>query len=348
MGLVLDILNDIRGQIAVDDTVLKEAKDRRNLVVKAALGIDGARGSFRSGSAAHGTVNAPVTDADAGIVLDRRTYPALGPDGDGDGPEDIVDALCELIGPVVRDDYPGAKMRRSRRGVYVTFASPLDDDQDPTVDLIPTLDRKDADGLWIPDLDNGDWSPSHPEEHTALFTSGSKELRALRARVTRLAKAWNKQWATGNRAVSSFNIEALVWEYVDDDALALGLDGALAGWFAYSRAELDKGRTKDPAGVSDDIKLLLTKDTVLQRIGGAADRLDEALKADAEGDEDKVRDLLSGVYRDYVDAPTESKSALAAALRGGNEGIGATASGIAVAAGKPLKTTRSFGGERDG
>ncbi len=350
MGTVLDILNDIRAKIAVDDDVLKEAKDRRNLVVGAAMGIDGTLGSFRSGRVAHGTVNAPVTDADAGIILDRRTYPTLGPDGEDKGPEDIVDELCELIGPVVREDYPDAAMRRSRRGVYVTFASPLDDEQDPTVDLIPTLTRKDADGLWIPDLDNNCWSASHPEKHTELFTSGTKERKALRARVARLAKAWNKQWATDNRALSSFNIEALVWEYIDDDALALGLDGALAGWFAYARDELDKGKTKDPAGVSDDIKLLLAKDTVLQRLGGAADRFEQALEADAEDDEAKVKDLLSGVYRDYVEAPAESKSALAAALRGGNEGIGVTKTGIAIGAGAtaPLKTTRSFGGERDG
>ena len=345
---MLDILNDIRAEIAVDDAVLKEAKDRRNLVVGAAMGIDGARGSFRSGSVAHGTVNAPVTDADAGIVLDRRTYPTLGPDGDGKGPEEIVDELCELIGPVAREDYPKAAARRFRRGVYVTFGAPLDDEQDPTVDLIPTLDRKDADGLWIPDRNDDSWSASHPEKHTELFTSGSKELRALRARVARLAKAWNKQWAKDNRALSSFNIEALVWEYVDDDAVALGLDGALAGWFAYARAELDKAQTKDPAGVSDAIKLLLAKDTVLQRVGGAADRLDQALAADAEGDEDKVKDLLSGVYRNYVEAPKDSKSALAAAMRDGNKGIGATKTGIAIGGATAMKTTRSFGEELDG
>jgi hypothetical protein len=346
MGLMLDILNDIRAEIAVDDAVLKEAKDRRNLVVGAAMGIDGARGSFRSGSVAHGTENAPVTDADAGIVLDRRTHPTLGPDGDGKGPEEIVDELCALIGPVVREEYPGAAMRRSRRGVYVTFASPLDDEQDPTVDLIPTLDRKDADGLWIPDLDNNNWSPSHPEKHTEFFTSGSNGLRAFRARIARLAKAWNKQWAKSDRALSSFNIEALVWEYIDDDAVALGLDGALAGWFAYARDELDEGQTKDPAGVSDDIKLLKTKDSVLQRLGGAADRLDQALTAD--GDEDKVKDLLSGVFRNYVEAPKDSKSELAAAMRDGNKGIGATKTGIAVGGATALKTTRSFGEELDG
>jgi len=223
---VLDILNDVRAEIAVDDAVLKEAKNRRDLVGGAAMDIVGALDWFRSGSVAHGTVNAPVTDADAGIVLDRRTYPTLGPDGDGEGAEEIVDKLCELIGPVVREDYPDAKMRRSRRGVYVTFASPLGDEQDPTVDLIPALTRKDADGLWIPDLDNKCWSASHPQKHTDLFTSGSDDLRALRARATRLAKAWNKQWVKDNRGLSSFNIEALVWEYVDNDALGLGLEGS--------------------------------------------------------------------------------------------------------------------------
>ncbi|HLX32598.1 MAG TPA: hypothetical protein VKR79_07505 [Gaiellaceae bacterium] len=339
MGLVLDILNDIRGQIAADSDVLTEAKARRDLVALVGMEFDGALRWFKSGSVAHGTVNAPVTDADAGIVLDRRSWPALGPDGDDEGPGDVVDALCALIGPVVRETYPDAKMRRSRRGVLVTFASPLDDEQDPTVDLIPTLTRKDADGLWIPDLDNNSWSPSHPEKHTELFIGGGKELRVHRARVVRLVKSWNKQWDVGNRALSSFNIEALGWEYVTDTSESL--DEAVAGWFAYARDELDAGLTKDPAGVSADIKLLLTKDETLRRLAGAAERMEQALTADVDGDEAKVKDLLSGVFRDYVEAPEQSKSALAAALRTG--GVGATSSGIAVGAGKTMKSTRAFG-----
>jgi len=344
MGLVLDILNDIRDQIAADEKVLKEAQDRRNLVAEAAMGTDGALRWFRSGSVAHGFVNAPVTDADGGIVLDRRSYPALGPDGDGEGPDEIVDELCELVGPKVREKYPKAKVKKSRRGLLVEFNEPLNDEEDPTVDLIVTLTRKDADGLWIPDLDNDRWTPSHPEKHTELFTEGTKELKALRARVARLGKAWNKQSDEGDRALSSFNIGTLAWEGVADSSTPL--DEALAGWFRYAHAELDKGETKDPAGVSEPIRLLLSMAEVVKRLGSAADRLEHALAN--EDDEDAVRDDLATVYPDYVEPPADSKSAMAAALRGGNEGVGASKTGLIIGGSTALKTTRSYGGDRDG
>jgi hypothetical protein len=342
MGLVLEILDDIRGQSAADDTVLAEARERRNLVAGSAMGIHGALRRFSSGSVAHGTVNKPVTDADGGIVLDRRSYPDLGPDGSDDGPLDVARELIELVGPKVRSKYPKAKVKRSRRGLLVTFSEPLGDDEDPTVDMIFTLTRKDEEGLWIPDLESGTWTASDPEKHTELFTAGTRALRALRARVTRLGKAWNKQWAEGDRALSSFNIEALVWEFVTDSSMSL--DKALAGWFRYAHDELKKGLTEDPAGVSDPIRLLLPKDTVIRRLGNAADRLEHALAH--EDDEDAVRDDLASVFPEYVDPPAGSKAATAAAVRRGNQGIGASASGIVVGGGTAMKTTRAFGTRR--
>jgi hypothetical protein len=88
------VLTDVREQIAADDDVLKEARERRNLVTKHARDFDGALKSFNSGSVAHGTVNKPVSDADAGIVLDRRKYPELGPDGDDEPPNAIVEDVA--------------------------------------------------------------------------------------------------------------------------------------------------------------------------------------------------------------------------------------------------------------
>jgi hypothetical protein len=257
-----------------------------------------------------------------------------------------VDKIHALVEPVVKETYPKATVKQSRRGLLVEFNEPLDEEQDPTVDLIVTLTRKEGDGLWIPDLDNNEWSPSHPEKHTDLFTSGSKELRALRARVARLAKAWNKQWDEDDRALHSFNIEALCWEYITDSSVPL--DQALAGWFAYAHGEIEKGETEDPAGVSEPIHLPkdLVKETVLQRLRSAADRFEQALEN--EDDEAKVKDLLSGVYYDYVDPPAQSKSALATSLRKGNEGVGVSSAGIVIGGQTALKTTRSYGGKRDG
>src|SRR2546427_13254527 len=125
VGLVLDILNDIRAKIAADDDVLAEARVRRNLVAESAMALAGSLRRFSSGSVAHGTVNDPVTDADGGIVLDRRRYPELGPDGGGKGPADVVEELCELVGEKARDKYPDARVTTSKRGLEVSFSSPL-------------------------------------------------------------------------------------------------------------------------------------------------------------------------------------------------------------------------------
>jgi hypothetical protein len=262
MGLVLDILeNEVRKKIAADDKVLEEARTRRDLVAESAMDIKGALRWFRSGSLAHAMVNKPVSDADSGLVLDRRSYPTLGPDGDNEGPDDVIDELQELVGPKVREKYPQAKVGKSRRALSVEFNEPVTTDEDPSVDLIVTLTRKTAEGLWIPDREapalKDKWTPSHPEKHTELFTGGARPLRALRARVARMAKAWNNQSDGGDRALSSFNIAALAWEYVDDGSVPL--DEALAGWFRYAHDELDKAETQDPAGVSDPIRLLLPK-----------------------------------------------------------------------------------------
>ncbi len=338
MGLTLDILNDVRAQIATDDEVLSAARARRDLVAEAAMTLPGALRRFSSGSVAHGTVNDPVTDADGGIALDRRSFPMLGPDGDGDGPAEGVNELCKLVGERVREEYPEARVTTSKRGLKVTFNAPING-QDPSVDLIVALTRKDADGLWIPNLETDDWDASDPEEHTKLFTAGTRKLRALRARVTRLAKAWNKQWS--KPALSSFNLEALAWEYVDDEDVSL--DEALAGFFAYARDEVEAGDTEDPAGVSEPIRLLESRETAVKRLSAAAEQLERALAND--DDEEIVRDALSSVFHDYVDPPAGSKSALARVLTSGNSGVGATKAGIAVGTGAAVRTTRAFGGD---
>src|SRR3954454_2336946 len=82
---VAEALDKVRADIAVDDDALAETKKRRSRVTREARKFDGAIKSFNSGSIAPGDANKPISDADCGVVLDRRTYPELGPDGDDVG-----------------------------------------------------------------------------------------------------------------------------------------------------------------------------------------------------------------------------------------------------------------------
>lgn len=340
MGYTLEVLNEVRAAIAANDDVLKEARDRRNLVTEASRSLGGTLRTFRSGSLAHGTVNAPVDDADSGVVLDRRSFPSLGPEGGGEGPDDVVEELQRIVGDKARETYPNARAGTSKRGLEVSFDQPIQE-QDPTVDLIVTLTRSEGEGLWIPNLEKNSWDASHPEKHTELFTSGSRSLKAHRAHVIRLAKAWNCEF--DRPALSSFNISALAWELITDTSL--GLDHALAAWFSYAAAALAKGDTDDPAGVSPPIKLLAGRSTAVARLEEARDRILEALAHD--DDEDTVRDALSRVFPSHVTAPSGSGARLASLLRSGNAGVSMTKAGIAVgSAGAAIKTTQAYGAEQ--
>ena len=52
------------------------------------------------------------------------------------------------------------------------------------------------------------WDASHPEYHTTVLTDDPADLRRVRAKIIRLAKGWNTQFA--QPGLCSFNIEALL------------------------------------------------------------------------------------------------------------------------------------------
>lgn len=336
VGFTEKLLDEVRAQIAPEDPVMAEARKRRDLLKKLGKGFPGALDTFNSGSLAHGFANKPLSDADGGLKLSRVTYRRFDPDGGGESPEGLVDDLCTFLGPLVRETYPKAQMRQSKRGVKAHFFEPILG-VDPSVDLIPALSRADG-GLWIPNTEKGRFDASNPELHTALFTSGTDALRRKRARAVRLMKAWNNLFS--QPGLCSFNISVLGWESVTG-----GLSGAetLLGLFEDSAAALSRGLTKDPARLSGSIKLCLARDQVVDRLRKAQAHMRTALASD--DDEDKVRDALSKVFKELVEpAPGDSSSAWASALRGGNGAVSVGATGVALgAAGKPLKTTSSFG-----
>jgi hypothetical protein len=333
-----DVLEEIRQKISASDDDLNEARKRRDLVLKAAVGFPGALRSFRSGSVAHGDVNNPVDDADGGMVLDRRVYVELGPDSDPDeGPEDIVDDVRQHVMGIVRETYPSARSRLIKRAILIRFNEPNADGVDPSVDLVVALTRKNANGLWIPNRDKDDWDSSDPEEHTRLLTGDRKNLRVHRARVIRLAKGAIKHDSTP--ALISFNIEALALEHI---AKVSTLAESLQLFFDKAASSIKAGLTDDPAGVSGKIKLPhgMTRKRSSKRLRHFADKVQEAI--DNCDDRAAVESALAELYPDKLPgAPRSAKVQLADAVRSGDK-VGIR-TGLTVAPAATIKTSRSYG-----
>ena len=332
-------LNDIHAKLAPSAGTLSAARSRREEVLAAARSYPGALRTYKSGSIAHRTANHD-TDADCGVVLDRRSYPSLGPDGDGEAPNRIVEDVREFLRERLKEDHPDIRFRVTKRAIQVSFSEPLDDGTDPSVDLIVALTRRDEEGLWIPNNETRDWDASHPEHHTKVLTDDPAGLRRIRARVIRLAKGWNTQFT--QPGLCSFNIEALALSAVAEEH---DVPDGLAELFRFAASDLKRRLTPDPAGVSRPIKLLMDRDVVVGRLERAARRMSDAL--DNDDDKDKVQEAMAGLYPEYISPPvgSTSKEAIASALRSGSPTLAVSGGVLSVggSGGPGLKATRSWG-----
>lgn len=334
MGFTEDLLDEIRAEIAPSDIVLAEARERLKLTRKIAERLPGSLRTYASGSLPQFTVNHPVSDADGGVVLDRRSFPHLGPDGGGEAPSDVVAELCALLGPGLREFYKNAVCGTSKRGPKLYFGAPVEE-QDPTVDLVCALTRRSADGLWIPNLETDTWEASDPEKHVELLNTGSVALLRVRRRVVRLAKAWNKQFV--KPGFSSHNLSLIALEAVTGGE---NLADALAGYFAHAAQQIAEGDTRDPAGVSKDVPLLISRDVAVARLERAAAELADALADD--DDETAVRSALAKVYWKYVDDPVAPSLGTTVT---GLQSPPITTSMLGLAGPTlPVRATRAYGG----
>lgn len=161
------VLEQILREISVPADVLREAKQRRNLVCRLARLHETASRSYFSGSIAHGTHNSPLGDADCGVVVDRRKgFRLHGPDAHvgRQGPEAIYQDFAAFIEPRLQSSgYPRAALDLTgKRAIKFEFNEPIEFDElgpvDPYVDLIVAL-RRDEEagdyGFLIARLDGG-------------------------------------------------------------------------------------------------------------------------------------------------------------------------------------------------
>ena len=332
-------IHDIQQQTNANDAGLDAARERRNVVLPAAATFGGISETFISGSLATGVVTGEVEDADGGVIADRRCFPGLGPDGDGKSPVEVLADMQAHIGPLAREEYPDAVVKTMKRGLRVFVNEPLADGQDPYVDVVFAMKRKDKPGLWIPNMDIPRWDAAHPQKHVELLNSGEQPQRTLRAQIIRLGKVWNKQWS--EPALCSFNICSLGLEAI---TTVVPIEHALFTFFDHAATALAKRRTEDPAGVSGPINFEKPKDVVLKRARDARDAVAEALEHD--DDADAVQAAMHRVFFQYVDqaARISSKDDLADRLRVSTPRLRPRTTGLVPVG--TVNSKRSYGGHR--
>lgn len=335
MSYLDDLLGEVRSQIEPNAAVLTEARGRLQLVRDSASSFTGALRTYQSGSLAVHTMNEPVTDGDGGLVLNRNYYPNLGPDGNGEAPTEVVEELIAHLRPKIRAKYPNASMHTSKRGPKIHFGEPVDG-TNPTVDLVVAMNRKEGAGLWIPNLEKDIWEPSDPEKHAEILNGDSKSFRSTRRKVIRLAKAWNKQFS--QPGASSFEMSVWAHEFVE---MGQGVSKGLWTLFGRAAERLENGgATRDPAGVSKDLKLLIDAATMGQRLRKAATHLERALTSD---NDDEIQEEMSLVFTKYISAPQTSALKASISLLSSKPVVKATALGVGVAA-STGGAYRAFGG----
>lgn len=320
------LLDDARSEIAVTDEELTEARDRRDRIKKALLKVFPGSDTYDCGSVAHGDANTPLKDVDTGVVVagGEETH---GPDGEG--PRDLMNQARDAIRDELADDYPNLRVtvEGQTHAVEVSFGDPIDPNEDDfTADVIITVDNTSGDGIFIPDLPNDGWEPSHPIEHTRLMREGNRTTGSVLARTVRLLKYWNGHH--GN-PLCSWNIKVLALESITKK---MALPAALLAFFEHAGKSLRDGLTEDPAGVSDPIELNLPMAEVVDRLEDGRELIEEAINAEEDGRpylaQHKLAQLLPDVVPD-ADADDlrdeEIKQQKADEQAGRSRGIGSAA-----------------------
>ena len=191
------LLADVRAQLAPDDAVIKEARER-DLVRSAAESFEGGLRSFRSGALAHGTANCPVhqrdkgLDADCGWCSTACAHAARAGLRDRGGPVDVVDEMRAHVAAEVKAKYEKATFKATKApSWWLPCAFP--GGEDPTVDLVVGLTRKDEPGLWIPNTEKDTWNPRTPRS----TPRSRRRRRRSRTRTCSGDPGWRRRRTSG-------------------------------------------------------------------------------------------------------------------------------------------------------
>lgn len=252
---------------------------------------------FLSGSYKRETKIRPLKDIDLVIVLDPDEYPDYDEEGD---PAALLDELESVLDDLYEDD-DTVTVNPQHRSVNLDFTNPP-----YGFDVVPAF-VVNGDVLRIPDRKHDMWPKTNPKKHADLLSTANddRHTEGTIVPMIKMLKAWNTHQ---NGIVKSFWIEAQAMQVFTSKIESYP---AGAAQFFHAAARLILTPCPEPAGVGPDIDVSLTdgeRRIKREKFLGFAKLADEALRCEADGDEDEAQRIWHGIFGDPFPKPPAGKS----------------------------------------
>lgn len=156
-------------------------------------------GHYLSGSYSRDTAIRPLDDVDIIFLIDPSKW-ATGLLGMFTLP--TPDRVLDSFSNAIRYRYPVSSVYGQRRSVRLEL-NHLD------IDVVPAIpDKNNADFIWIPDRNQGDWIKSSPKRHASNATSVNKNQGNRFKPLVKILKYWNGNLPSTAK-LKSFAIETM-------------------------------------------------------------------------------------------------------------------------------------------
>lgn len=176
---------------------------------------------YLSGSYARATAIRPIDDVDIIFVVDPSAWRTAAQTlyGGVPAPSTILDSFANAI----RYRYPVSSVFGQRRSVRLQLYH-LD------IDVVPAI-RIDAQRVWVPDVDSGNWIESAPKRHIEIATHINQLRNGNFKPLVKVLKYWNSKLPS-TTTFKSFQVETIAswlfyWEGI------VSLEDALHRFFDF-------------------------------------------------------------------------------------------------------------------
>jgi hypothetical protein len=315
----------------LDPAERKAAERRHRQVTECLVAVGLAVTTFLQGSFARKTMLKPLKDVDMVIVLPERLAAQLR------RPGGAAHAIA-LVRQAISDSFPDARFDVSdtpAHALQVVFA-----DLDFTFDLVPGYaDPAGSEDVFIADREKDAWERSNTRTLNRIISERNQATDGRFVHQVRMDKSYKNDHQVLDETCG------LLWESLAYGAITTKMSHseAVAATLKHAASALT-GAVYDPTGADDLTAEWTTKERVayVAAVRAAAQRADEALRLEADGDHEAAIELWHDILGEpFPSVPPQSATAAWEGLTAG----GVTGTGRAVRsprANQPARPGRSW------